>query len=1445
MKRILNAMLPQVRGNGTIFCLCALFFFFPTSAIGQQVIFGNDEEIIVPWRWCWMEGSFTQTQEEVADSLLNKRLTDAMVPWDTANVVVRPAMPEGKSDLFTYPHIRDIVLGTEIGTEFGFETGDVIVNGDRIVSEEILHHGDTEYFDLFCECIIQWQKQNPLAHMTGIQAKQIWWVNNGTPHAIEAFALKGSLAFPWSIHTHEEALPPRINELEKPIAYSSGANFSLGPSNVGENLMRIGRTSLGPDLGVDLKSDQIDSVRTYLDINDQLQALQRLATDGGGTSSQSVIDSDLKNDDPDDDASEPSGGDAQGIGIVIKDFIVGRPGTRKMPRANSRISLEEVQVNGLGYWDTKPAFTVGETIFFNFFERNESYTPPGLIDGIGAMTISLPNNREGVRIFVSHSIQENEGASYLVSGSVPLTGARISYFDFDRETRDIARAGIAYDRIIDENGAEVDSGTQITPANDPSEGFRNFSSGSLFEAGTLNLEDTIYFTGEETDGGLAYALNPESSSIRTLYALPWLGRASWKNITLLDPGNPEAIAMLINDSRAGAPLLLYVGNKLDGGEFLERNGLSEGNLFVWVADSGIQAADFNGTGNTRSGRFEQISINNGSTFLDQENQDMLTELAGAFQFAGLQDASVNPEDSTQAVVITSGMGSVYPDDSWGTTYLIDVNFESLSNITADLTILYDGDDAGGGQFESPDTGLRNPGNLDWADNERIYIQEARTVDNSSFGDINQDEASTWELNLATGGLIRVSSINRNAQLPVGQTDPLQDDLGNWETAGILDVTSLFEVEDGEVLLLGSTQAHSVTDGVIETEQLVEGGQLFFSSLIPRLEEDDFDPVVNFYIPLRGRDVPDSGVQFFVIVNYDASIAGPLPEELQSEDNLLDTFNFYIQADIRSTISSTESDSLFGSLSGFIYAQEQIIEVNPPDLLLVISDITAVLSGEAIRSGVISAETPPISAELRFLLGTNAATAFNVTSEEFKEEFSLEVVTKTKDRVADRVSAPGIKVEENERLPRLIVPEQVACGDSLVIDVIDFAPSEPLTLTVGNKKIAINNTTDADGNATVTARLPGGFKPGKTGVLIGLDNMEKSALGVNGALTITECSIETPFTLIDADLDTPVTGFSPIFENATLDLAELPFNLNIVVKFDVIPDRVEFELDGLVVNDEISVPFSLFGDVNGDFNSGVLATGSHVLKVTPFIGESEGEAFILPFDVVNSDPIKVTGFFLVDADTNVEFIELKEGGVYDISSWPASINVDARANAGVKSVLFDLNRGLFKRLENVRPYALFGDIGSSFNPANLPVGTYTLTVTPYPEWQAAGQPGTALSITFTLTGSTSKSASIPTGYTEEPLDGLQGELPTSYELKANYPNPFNPVTTIGFNLPEMAPVQVSVYDVLGRRVAVLVDEVLIPGQYHIQFDADSLPSGVYFYNLVTPNRMFVQKMLLMK
>ena len=85
----------------------------------------------------------------------------------------------------------------------------------------------------------------------------------------------------------------------------------------------------------------------------------------------------------------------------------------------------------------------------------------------------------------------------------------------------------------------------------------------------------------------------------------------------------------------------------------------------------------------------------------------------------------------------------------------------------------------------------------------------------------------------------------------------------------------------------------------------------------------------------------------------------------------------------------------------------------------------------------------------------------------------------------------------------------------------------------------------------------------------------------------------------------------------------------------------------------------------------------------------------------------------------------------------------------------------------------------------------------------------------------------------------------FELSQNYPNPFNPSTNIEFTIPVSSNVQLTVFNLLGQKVATLIDGRMNSGKHIARFDARSLASGVYFYRLQAGDFTLQRKMTLIK
>ncbi len=101
------------------------------------------------------------------------------------------------------------------------------------------------------------------------------------------------------------------------------------------------------------------------------------------------------------------------------------------------------------------------------------------------------------------------------------------------------------------------------------------------------------------------------------------------------------------------------------------------------------------------------------------------------------------------------------------------------------------------------------------------------------------------------------------------------------------------------------------------------------------------------------------------------------------------------------------------------------------------------------------------------------------------------------------------------------------------------------------------------------------------------------------------------------------------------------------------------------------------------------------------------------------------------------------------------------------------------------------------------------------------------------------------YTSVDLTENTPEIPAVYKLHQNYPNPFNPTTTITFDIPVQSHVKLSIYNILGQKVAELVNEVKLPGRYSVKWEASNYSSGVYLYKIEAGQFTSVKKLILLK
>ncbi len=144
------------------------------------------------------------------------------------------------------------------------------------------------------------------------------------------------------------------------------------------------------------------------------------------------------------------------------------------------------------------------------------------------------------------------------------------------------------------------------------------------------------------------------------------------------------------------------------------------------------------------------------------------------------------------------------------------------------------------------------------------------------------------------------------------------------------------------------------------------------------------------------------------------------------------------------------------------------------------------------------------------------------------------------------------------------------------------------------------------------------------------------------------------------------------------------------------------------------------------------------------------------------------------------------------------------------------------------------------------GNYTIPVLPYGDYELIAQK---------IGIPDAKSSLFSINTTQDTLNGLDISMiltsiknvnsPSSFELYQNYPNPFNPTTTIKFSLQKASKVELNIYNILGQKITALITKLMNAGAYTVNFDASSLSSGIYFYELKTSDYSIVKKMELLK
>ena len=449
------------------------------------------------------------------------------------------------------------------------------------------------------------------------------------------------------------------------------------------------------------------------------------------------------------------------------------------------------------------------------------------------------------------------------------------------------------------------------------------------------------------------------------------------------------------------------------------------------------------------------------------------------------------------------------------------------------------------------------------------------------------------------------------------------------------------------------------------------------------------------------------------------------------------------------------------------------------------------------------------------------------------------------------------------------------------------PENTLTFSLDTASTDAGITIDASSGAI--SWTPGQDNVGTTSVTVTVT--DEGGLSDSETFTITvgdpNAAAIISFTLVDENNNPINPRYDPIQPGDTLDLVALPINLALRAN----PQDPGSLIETVAINLNITLlsgnanapinetdgdgePYVLDWLNSGNYNSpAIFPVGSYAVTGTPSgsADPSQYTAGSVDFTVIGP---RISNYTLIDADADEVIPEhdpIVDGAVINLNELGApSYNIrantidfgqnnetgetdtsDGRTRA-IDLVKFTLpGQNGVRDQESFRPYAVFSDciqdgspneckvdLDPPFTPATqpnyqswtpTPGDNFLLSGTPFFRNDPDGALGGA-TVTFSIVGS---------------INALDDVLPDTPTLKANYPNPFNPVTTIVFSLPESMQVKLTVHDMLGRVVKVLIDGTMNDGFHEASFEAGSLASGMYLYRLETPNGVQVRPMTLLK
>jgi hypothetical protein len=298
------------------------------------------------------------------------------------------------------------------------------------------------------------------------------------------------------------------------------------------------------------------------------------------------------------------------------------------------------------------------------------------------------------------------------------------------------------------------------------------------------------------------------------------------------------------------------------------------------------------------------------------------------------------------------------------------------------------------------------------------------------------------------------------------------------------------------------------------------------------------------------------------------------------------------------------------------------------------------------------------------------------------------------------------------------------------------------------------------------------------------------------------------------------------------------------KLTGVPSRIIAYRD--LGNNTIADAYYVDSDTNGIFAVSDLPAGKYIVLAIP-LGK-----YAPSFYSITGTTLKWKNATLVDINGAMIsgltiFVVPFTGGTEGFTSVIGNVNTQTGGGGNSPATLVGVNGAIVTVTDAQGTTVAYGvtDETGNFLVGNLAPGTYTVTVDKFgykstssvtlsPSYDAQGNPVTA-STSFTIQNEVVVTDVIT----------RMSTVPTEYRLEQNYPNPFNPSTTINFTVPKSERLSLTIYNILGQRVASLIDGFTPAGSYSVQWNAAQLSTGVYFYHLKSGDFSSVKKMMLVK